>query len=46
MANTVEFDQGGGFAYLFSSLDEIFGLRDGDYVVGCSMDQDLSCSGG
>jgi hypothetical protein len=38
MANTVEFDQRGVFAYLLSSLDEIFGLRDRDYVIGCSVD--------
>jgi len=38
MANAVKFDQRGVFAYLFSSLDEIFGLRDRDYIVGCSVD--------
>jgi hypothetical protein len=38
MTNAVEFDQIGVFAQLFSSLDEIFGLRDRDDIVGCSMD--------
>jgi hypothetical protein len=38
MANTVEFDQDGVFADLFSSLDELFGLRNRNGVVGCSVD--------
>src|SRR6266581_8483855 len=46
MANAVEFDHGGVFTYLFSSLDEIFGLRHRDYAVSCSVDWDLSCSRG
>jgi hypothetical protein len=46
MTNAIEFDQSGVFAQLFSSLDEIFGLRDRDHVVGRSVDYDLSCSSG
>src|SRR3989442_8190831 len=46
MADSVEFDQGRLFAQLFSSLDELFGLRDRDYTVGRSVDQYLSSSVG
>jgi hypothetical protein len=38
MANTVEFDQDSVFAYFFCSLDETLGLRNRDYIVGCSVD--------
>jgi hypothetical protein len=46
MTNTVEFDQRGVFTYLFSSLDEIFRLRDWDNIVGHAVDQNLPCSSG